>query len=71
MTKILEQERAHWAKVAKKHGWYTEPFYVQIWIYKDGTLDDSVSFRGMTQDIIINMVYNQTKINKSSVIPTY
>jgi len=53
MTKILEQERTHWAKVAKKYGWYTEPFYIQVWMYKDGTLDDSVSFKGMTQDIII------------------
>ena len=28
-VKDLEYHREHWAKVAKKNDWYTEPFYVE------------------------------------------
>lgn len=50
----IEERRAHWAKIAKANGWYQEPFYIQIWIDKNNIITDSVSFRGMTQDIITN-----------------
>lgn len=50
----IEQARESWAVVAKKNGWYQEPFFIQVWVNSDGTIEDSVSFRGMTQDIIIN-----------------
>ena len=49
----LEDARSIWTKVAKIHGLNKEPFYVQAWIYKDGTLDDCVSFQGLDQDIIL------------------
>ena len=49
----LEDARSIWTKVAKKYGWYKEPFYVQAWIDEDGTLDDCVSFQGLDQDIIL------------------
>ena len=52
--KDVEKQRQLWAKVAKENGWYEEPFYIQIWYDKDnGEVKDSVSTRGLTQDILI------------------
>lgn len=50
--KTIEEHRQFWADIAKKHGWYAEPFYVQVFIDPDTKeIYDSVSFGGMTQDI--------------------
>lgn len=49
----LEEARGFWSKIAKEHGWYKEPFYVQAWIDEDGILDDSVSFQGLAQDVVL------------------
>lgn len=49
----IEHNRGLWAAIAKDHGWYTEPFYVQVWVNKYGNVSDSVAFRGMTCDIIL------------------
>jgi len=51
----IEKERELWADIAKEYGWYTHPFYVQVWIHEDGTIIDSVSFKGLKEDIIINV----------------
>lgn len=55
MNPILEESRDFWASVAKRNNWYTEPFHVQVWLNPDGTLNDSVSFSGLQQDIIIQL----------------
>ena len=50
----IEPHREFWAKVARENDWYTEPFYVQVWV--DPNTDeiyDSVSFRGMQGDIVV------------------
>lgn len=50
--KTIEEHRQFWADVAKENGWYTEPFYVQVFIDPDTKeIYDSVSFNGMTKDI--------------------
>ena len=49
----IEKHRAFWADVAKKNNWYTEPFYVQVWVDKNGDISDSVSCIGLTEDIVI------------------
>jgi len=49
----LEKHRSLWAGVAKENGWYVEPFFVQIWLFADGVVQDSVSFRDMEQDIFV------------------
>ena len=49
----VEEARSFWSKVAKDNDWYVEPFYVQVWIDKDGKVLDSVSHRDMTRDYII------------------
>ena len=49
----LEEAREFWSKIAKQHGWYKAPFYVQAWIRENGELDDCVSFQGLDQDIIL------------------
>lgn len=49
----IEQAREKWATVAKYNGWYTTPLYIQVWVDADGNVVDAVSFKGMTEDIII------------------
>ncbi|NTU72558.1 hypothetical protein HGB07_00035 [Candidatus Roizmanbacteria bacterium] len=49
----IEKNRAFWAKIAKANGWYVEPFYVQVWIDKTGSVTDSVSHIGLTKDIVV------------------
>jgi len=49
----IEEYRKFWAKVAKENGWYKEPFYVQVWVDENGIITDSVSHRGMTEDIVV------------------
>jgi hypothetical protein len=56
MTKTIEESRQFWAKVAKKNGWYKEPFYVQVWVNEEGEITDSVSHRDLTQDYVIQEV---------------
>lgn len=54
--KTIETQRQFWAKIAKENGWYTEPFYVQVWVNEEGEISDSVSTRGLTQDYVIQEV---------------
>lgn len=49
----IEYNRELWVAIARDPGWYTEPFYVQVWINKYGNVSDSVAFRSMTEDIIL------------------
>lgn len=52
----IEECRRKWATIAKKSGWYVKPFFVQVWFEADGvTVNDSVSFKGMTGDIILDL----------------
>lgn len=48
----IESARQFWAGIAKQHGWYCEPFYVQVWVDSEGKVVDSVSTIGMSEDII-------------------
>lgn len=50
----IEQCRQFWADIAKKNGWYKEPFFVQVWLDADGNVTDSVSHQGLTQDYVLN-----------------
>ena len=52
-NETIEKARILWTDIAKKSGWYKEPFYVQVWIHDDGSIDDCVSFQGLDQDIIL------------------
>ena len=51
--KTVEDHRTFWAALAKKNGWYTEPFYVQVFQNEAGEIWDSVSSQGMTRDYIV------------------
>ncbi len=57
MTKkeVIEKQREFWASLARRNGWYAKPFHVQVWFNEDGSLRDSVSFAGLTEDIIITV----------------
>lgn len=50
----IEEHRKWWAKVAKEHGWYTRPFFIQVWVDRDGEVADSVAYKGLTQDWILD-----------------
>ena len=50
----IEEARKKWAKVAKENGWYTDPFYIQVWV-EDGEVIDAVAHKGLTEDIIIKV----------------
>ena len=53
----IEYHREFWAKVAREHGWYVEPFHVQVWVDPDtGEIYDSVSHRGLSEDIVVREV---------------
>ncbi len=58
-SKIIERHRENWAEFARERNWYTEPFYIQIWVNKKGEILDSVSHREMKQDIICS--YSEDK----------
>ncbi|OGL23562.1 hypothetical protein A2791_01835 [Candidatus Saccharibacteria bacterium RIFCSPHIGHO2_01_FULL_46_30] len=49
----IERHRRFWVQVAEQYDWYTEPFYIQVWLDDKGDVADSVSHIGMTSDIII------------------
>lgn len=51
--KTIEECRKFWAKIAKENGWYKKPFFVLVW-KKQGEIIDSVSYRGLDKDIILN-----------------
>lgn len=51
----IEEARKFWSRIAKENGWFKNPFFVQIWVDKEGKIKDSVSFRGMTKDLIIEV----------------
>lgn len=60
----IEKARKTWAKVAKKYKWLTDPFYIQIWVNKQGEITDSVSFRGIKKDLVVSELTD--KLLKSS-----
>lgn len=47
----IEACREFWAKIAKKNGWYKEPFFVHVWADSQGNVTDSVSYQGLTIDV--------------------
>jgi hypothetical protein len=51
---MIETHRRVWADAAKKNNWYTEPFFIQMWVEMDGKLQDSVSTRTLTKDVVIS-----------------
>lgn len=56
----VELHRAKWAQIAKENGWHEEPFGLQLWIWPDdGSIRDSVSFRGLREDVFVNEVTDQ------------
>lgn len=53
-SKELEKSRKTWATVAKNYNWFQTPFYIQVWVNTKGVIIDSVSFRGLKKDLIVD-----------------
>ena len=51
--KTIEECRTFWANIAKENGWYAEPFHIQVWFNANNEIEDSVSYDGLSHDIII------------------
>jgi hypothetical protein len=50
----LEPHREKWAKIAKERGWFTEPFFVQVFVDPNtNEIYDSVSFTGIPADLVV------------------
>jgi hypothetical protein len=53
MISQMEKHREFWANIAKEHGWYKEPFYIQVWVDAEGSITDSVSFPTLSEDLVV------------------
>lgn len=49
----VEAQRELWSSVAKKHGWYCDNLFIQIWVNKKGSIVDSLSVRGLDKDYVL------------------
>lgn len=49
----IEYHRKGWSEIAKKGGWYTEPFHIQVWVNSQGEIVNSVSVRGLSKDYVL------------------
>lgn len=49
----LSAARELWSQLAKEHGWYADPFCVQVFVDDDGNVHDSVSWAGLDHDIAV------------------
>jgi len=58
----INKFRDQWKEMAKKRGWYSEPFYVQAFIHQDGTVFDVAAHKAMADEkrdiIIVDNHYN-------------
>lgn len=45
----IESSRESWAEIAKKFGWYFEPFHIQVWLDEFGEVVDTVGHKGMKE----------------------
>lgn len=53
ISQNIESHRRKWARLAKKNGWYSKPFFIQIFKNEDGKIVDSVAYKDMTEDVIV------------------
>ena len=65
----IEKSRKLWSGVAKKAGWYKEPFFVQVWVNDNGKIVNSVSTIPMDKDYICSDTTEKIlKKNEYSII---
>lgn len=50
----FRQHKNYWTDIARKNGWYAEPFHIHVWIDPDGNVVDSVATRHMESDYAFN-----------------
>ena len=48
----IETHRELWAQVAIEHDWYVDPFFVHVWIDENNEIVDSVSYKGLSRDVV-------------------
>lgn len=50
----LDHHKTTWSAVAQNNLWYTEPFFIQVWVNNRGEIVDSVSVRGLDKDYVFD-----------------
>lgn len=50
----IEEHRKWWAEIAKENGWYSQPFFIQVWVDSEGEVEDSVSYKGLDRDWVLD-----------------
>ena len=50
----FKKHKEQWSNVAKENGWYSEPFYIQVWVDSKGKIVDSVSNPHLKRDYILS-----------------
>lgn len=49
----IEESRKFWNKVAQDNGWYGGSLALQVWLNKDGTVEDSIYISAGVNDVIV------------------
>ena len=63
----FEHHKNGWGEIAKKNGWYYEPFYIQVWVNPKGEITNSVSVQGLTKDYVLHE-YDDTEIIEYNLV---
>jgi len=59
----FDHHKTTWSAVAKNNLWYTEPFFIQVWVNKKGEIVDSVSVRGLDKDYVFDQMSDEEITN--------
>ncbi len=63
----FDHQKTLWGSVAKNNNWYSEPFFIQVWVNKKGEIVDSVSVRGLDKDYVLDYVTGKEITNYNIV----
>ena len=63
-NETIEKARILWTDIAKKSGWYKEPFYVQVWIHEDGSIDTIIRLIPKATPRQTEIIEGQIQIHK-------
>jgi len=63
----FDHHKTLWSAVAQNNNWYSEPFFIQVWVNKKGEIVDSVSVRGLDKDYVLDYVTGKEITNYNIV----
>ena len=57
--KEFDKNKKFWSGIAQKNNWYYEPFFIQVWVNKNGEVVNSVSVIGLDKDYVLDAVRDE------------